>query len=163
MEYIAFAKELLAKENRGNIVMEVFDRFSVNCINSRTLDSQKLDALIEEFDQSNGDLDLLVKIIETVHAEETRGYKPLALYSDVQFFVRQGEKTKVGIYLPYSAITAIAPYAAFDAAADLYVATYGADADTNKEYTPTLCGMTVRWKKPSTYPILAADSTLKAR
>lgn len=68
MEYIAFAKELLAKENRRNIVMEVFDRFSVNCINGQSLDSQKLDALIEEFDQSDGDLDLLVKIIETVHA-----------------------------------------------------------------------------------------------
>ncbi len=64
----AFAQELLLKENRKNIAMEVFDHFSVDCINSRDLDSEKLDALIEEFNQSNGDLQLLMLIIQTVHA-----------------------------------------------------------------------------------------------
>ncbi len=34
IEYKALASELIAKENRKNIIMEVFDRFSVNCINS---------------------------------------------------------------------------------------------------------------------------------
>ena len=34
IEYKALASELLAKENRKNIIMEVFDHFSVNCINS---------------------------------------------------------------------------------------------------------------------------------
>lgn len=68
IEYEALARELLAKENRKNIVMEVFDHFSVNCINSRNLDSEKLDALIEEFNQSSENIELLSKIIATVHA-----------------------------------------------------------------------------------------------
>ena len=49
--YTDLARELLAKEKRKNIVIEVFDHFSVNCINSNHLDSEKLDALIKAFDQ----------------------------------------------------------------------------------------------------------------
>ncbi len=68
IEYEALARELIAKENRKNIIMEVFDHFSVNCINSNSLDSEKLDALIEEFNQSSDDIELLSLIIATVHA-----------------------------------------------------------------------------------------------
>ena len=68
IEHESLARDLLSKENRKNIVMEVFDHFSVNCINSQNLDSKKLDSLIEEFNRSCGDLELLMLIIETVYA-----------------------------------------------------------------------------------------------
>lgn len=66
--YTDLARELLAKEKRKNIVIEVFDHFSVNCINSNHLDSEKLDALIKAFDRTSGDVELLTEIIATVHA-----------------------------------------------------------------------------------------------
>ncbi|MBQ8835970.1 MAG: hypothetical protein IJ002_00505 [Clostridia bacterium] len=102
--------------------------------------------------------------VQSVYAEGTRGYKPLALYGDVKFFKRTDSSgtTKVGIYLPYTAITDIAPYATFaNTADDLYIAVYGAHG--SREYVPTICEQTIVWKNPSTYVIFTSDGTLKAR
>ncbi|MBQ8835969.1 MAG: exo-alpha-sialidase [Clostridia bacterium] len=74
-EFEELARTLLAKPNRRNIVMEVFDHFSIDCIKSQDLDSQKLDALIEEFNSSNEDVELLAKIIVTVQASVKKDEK----------------------------------------------------------------------------------------
>lgn len=58
----AFAKELLCKKDRGNLVKEIFDRFSIDCINAQHLDSQKLDVAIEQFHEEPENLTLLTEI-----------------------------------------------------------------------------------------------------
>ena len=101
--------------------------------------------------------------VQSVYAEETRGYKPLALYSDVKFFKRNTkDSSKIGIYIPYSAIATMAPYATFeDTSDDLYIATFGSDNTT--ERVTSILGQTIKWKNPSTYVILSADGKVEAR
>ena len=101
--------------------------------------------------------------VKAVDADNSRAYKDLTTFGGVECFkIQQEDGTKVGIYLPYAALKQIAPNATFtDTAADLYIAVYGAEGSA--EYVPTLCGQNVDWEKPSTYVILTADGTLKAR
>ena len=68
-----FALELLHKKDRGNVVKEIFDRFSIDCINAQHLDSQKLDIAIEQFDEDPENLALLTEIVRTVHAAVEAG------------------------------------------------------------------------------------------
>lgn len=69
----AFARELLEKKDQVNIIKEIFDRFSIDCINAHALDSVKLDSAIEQFNETPDNLALLTEIIKSVHASVNSG------------------------------------------------------------------------------------------
>ncbi|MBQ9428824.1 MAG: hypothetical protein IJU41_04685 [Clostridia bacterium] len=91
--------------------------------------------------------------VQTVYAEGTRGYRTLATFADLKFFRRMDANgTKIGIFLPYTAIPQIAPFAAAaNASTDLYVAVYGADASSGHEYSPVIAGRQIKYSNPTTY------------
>jgi len=69
------AEMLQAKEPKRNIIMEVFDLFSVDCINSKGLDPHLLDELIEQFNNSDNNVELLCRIIAEVQNAVTDSEK----------------------------------------------------------------------------------------
>lgn len=103
--------------------------------------------------------------VQSVYAEGTRGYQEIATFNNVKFFKREyKDGTKIGLFLPYSAITEIAPFAtAATADSDLYVAVYGADASSGKEYFPTIAGTKIKYSNTTTYALFTPSGEITAR
>ncbi len=101
--------------------------------------------------------------IQSVYEAGKRGYKPLSSYPDVQFFkIHENSKNKFGVYIPYAAISEIAPFCTkVDANSGLYIAVFGACG--NKEYVPALYGQTVVWKNPTTYVVCNPDGSITTK
>ena len=103
--------------------------------------------------------------VQSVYAEGTRGYRTLATFEDLEFFKRESANgTKIGMFLPYSAITEIAPFAtAANGESNLYVAIYGADGSSGKEYFPTIAGTKIKYSNTTTYALFTPSGEITAR
>ena len=72
--------------------------------------------------------------------------------------------TRVGLFLPYSAIAEIAPFAkAAGQDSDLYVSAYGADASSGREYAAIIAGKGTSYKNPTTYAVFTASGEIEKR
>lgn len=92
----------------------------------------------------------------------TRGYKNLTDRPSVSFTTEiYDNSVTICVFIPYSAITEIAPNAIFDVNSDIYFTVYGANGSYVENITYN--GTSVNWNAPSTYLILTADNETQVR
>ncbi len=66
------AISFLEKADKNNVITEVFNFFTVNCVDFCKIDTQKLDELIEEFEKAaSGKVRILTSIIEVLRSAGT--------------------------------------------------------------------------------------------
>lgn len=101
--------------------------------------------------------------VQSVYASDTRGYRALAAFDGVKFFKHEYKNgTKIGLFLPYSAITDISPFATpANADSDLYIAVYGAYGST--EYFPVIAGKKIKYSDTTTYALFTPSGEITAR
>ena len=101
--------------------------------------------------------------VQSVYASNTRGYRALASFDSVKFFKHEYKNgTKIGLFLPYTAITEIAPFATpANASSDLYIAVCGAHGST--EYFPVIAGKKINYTNTTTYALFTPSGEITAR
>lgn len=85
----ALAEELL-QSDATDIIREIFVQFPENCASVRNLDAKKLDALINQFRESdNRDIDILIKIIDLVRLSIPEEVKTCPILEKVKAYVEE--------------------------------------------------------------------------
>ncbi len=103
--------------------------------------------------------------VQSVYESGKRGYRSVAAFEGTEFFKEENaDGTRVGLFLPYSAIAEIAPFAKdADQDSDLYVSAYGADASSGREYAAIIAGKGTSYKNPTTYAVFIASGEIQKR
>lgn len=84
-----FAEQLL-QDKEGNIIGQVFERYSVNCANACHVDAKKLDTLIRRFKESDSkDVELLTEIIRTIRSAPEQKAESSPVIEKIKNYIEQ--------------------------------------------------------------------------